>query len=160
MSTFAPSGIRLRPGIASRGLQTNRFNSQQFSERILSAGEINMDCSVDSRLGAQRRDAVAKMPRDQVMGTDLGENLEFVDIHMNEPALMYKNLVTSNGQEKFFPKKAHIFTSVNGMYIFGKTKNMTQADFENQFMFAGISNGDVTFGYVFIKVFDHDQETY
>lgn len=142
----AAGPVRLRPGFQSKGLRPNRFNSEQFAERILSQGEINMDCSVDPRLGTQRREAVTKLPRDQVFGHDLGENFENVDLHMGEPALMYKSMITSNGMEKFFPKKAHIFTSLNGMYILGKNKKMTQSDFEDQFMFAGISNGDVTFG--------------
>jgi hypothetical protein len=119
---LAPAPVRLRPGFASTGLRANRFNSEQFAERILSQGEINMDCSVDPRLGAQRREAVSKLPRDQVFGHDLGENLEHCDIHMGEPALMYKSMITSNGMEKFFPKKAHIFTSLNGMYVLSAKK--------------------------------------
>lgn len=141
------TGIRLRAGIASNGTRPNRFNSKQFSEPILSQGEINMDCSVDPRLGAQRQDATkGDIPTDQVMGLDLGDNLEFVDIHMGEPLLRYKRMIASNGQERLFPRKAFVFSSVNGMYIVGKSKHMTQDDWEDQFDFAGISNGDVTFG--------------
>lgn len=112
------SGIRLRRGIASNGSRPNRFNSQQFSEPILSQGEIDVDCSVDPRLGKQRANSTkGEIPRDELMGTDLGENLAYADIGHGEPLLIHRAPISSNGMEKYFPKKAHVFSSVNGMYV-------------------------------------------
>src|SRR5271170_2075529 len=104
------------------GGRPNRFKSQQFSEAVLTEGEINVDCLVDSRLWKQRSDAVKDpdLAKDLLMGTDLGENMEFVDVRLGEPLFIQKKMIRSNGQEKFFPRKAHVFSSFNGMLIIGK----------------------------------------
>lgn len=140
------SGIQLRRGFEPTKMKPNRFNSQQFSEPIISQGEINVDCSVDPRLPKQRQNAVQNIPRDELMGADLGENLAFVDIGHGEPLMIHRNFIQSNGMEKMFPKKAHVFSSVNGMYIQGKRRGLTQQEFERSIDFFGFSNGAVTFG--------------
>lgn len=109
------SGVKLRRGFENTGLKANRFNSAQFSEPILTQGEINADCIVDARLGKLREQAVKDLPRDEVFGSDLGQNMQFVDIGMQEPLLIHRKPITSNGFEKYFPKKAHVFSSLNGM---------------------------------------------
>ena len=95
----------------------NVFKSVLFSERVLTAGEINVDCCVDSRMAKDRSDAVndPEMNKSMLMGTNLGDNFEFVNVENREALFIVKKLQRSNGHEKFFPRKPYVFSSFNGM---------------------------------------------
>lgn len=125
--------------------KTNRFNSQQFAEPLISQGDINVAVQGDPYDVTDRKNNIKRIDKAELMGTDLGDQGEFANIVMDEPLFIRRRHIVSTGRENLFGKNPVVRSSFNGLHIQGsRGRHATQSDWENQWDFFGFSHGAVT----------------
>jgi hypothetical protein len=132
------------PGTRPTGLGPRRLKTM-LDGPLIPQGLITGNAVINPSLNVQRRKDISQYDRDEVMGTDLGTNDEYLDIHPMDLLITPAVDITSTGYEGLIENRPPVMPAMNGLYIANR-EGLTEQRWQSRWRVIGPSAVAYTFG--------------